>query len=163
MKIVVFSLFLALCAHANNDEALALSGFRILENNSVLIKAQFRQDNPILISKYRYNNLAEALAFCKSNNATIEGIETALLIAMSGAATANQDLMNAITFSFDTPGNKKESGIWTWAGKNDDVVLMYDGRGTAPEVLAMDVIRHALTQMKQGEKAKLPAICKTQK
>ena len=72
----------------------------------------------------------------------------ALFIAMSGAANDNAFLMDAISFNF----KNGDSGVWSWAGKQNAISLMYNGRGT-------DVNTGLVTQLSRRVNVVIPAIC----
>lgn len=147
----VFALSMA-SAETSENQNLESTGFKILERNDSFSKIQFRSEKPIVISKTKFSSIEEAKSFCRDHKLQLQkdGIDTALLIAMSGAANLDSELKSAISIG--------DIGIWAWQGSEDALLLIENGRGTSTELVAAAPIREALG--KTGQPSEIAAaIC----
>lgn len=144
-------------AFASDLEDLEMSGFRAIKSNSSMMNLQYDDEKPFVISKAKFSSEEQAKSFCKKNNLKLDanGFDKVLLLAMSGAANLNDDIMEAITFKF----NEENSGIATWTGSNSQVMIMWDGRGSDSETAKIEDIAKAAKKLGAPKAATFSAIC----
>ena len=131
---------------AEESQTLAMAGIKILEKTESAIRLQFREETPVLISKKKFSSIHEAQDFCTQHQLTLQdnAIDTALVIAMSGAANIDQDLKAAIIFEIQHGDRNIEVGLLVWQGPKDQLLLMANGSGTSVETLDAKELREAL-------------------
>lgn len=165
-------IFAGISAAAAEPTALEVTGFKKVKESKTCTTFMFRDDFKYTISKQTFSKWQDAQKFCsRVKGSKIGDIEHMLLIAMSGGATADETLKQSIVFNFSHPKDKsrKLSGIMGWVtedakqklvkmGRGDDVVVMFDGRGTDTQSENLSNINKGITS--SGLKAhRLHAVC----
>ncbi len=74
---------------------------------------------------------------------------------MSGAATLNDEIMQAIAFKL----NEENSGVAAWTGSNNQVMIMWDGRGTGTETVKVDDVAYVAQKLGHPKAANFSAVC----
>ncbi|MFV8258251.1 hypothetical protein ACNQKP_10605 [Bdellovibrio bacteriovorus] len=142
---------------ADDLKDLEISGFRAIKSNSSMMKLQYGDEKPFVISKVKFSSEEHAKSFCKKNKLKLDvnGFDKVLLLAMSGAANLNNEIMEAITFKL----NEESSGIAAWTGSNSQVMIMWDGRGSASETAKIEDIAKAAQKLGAPNAATFSAVC----
>lgn len=148
---------ISLTVIAGDLKDIEISGFRAIEVTGSMIKLSFRSEKPFVISKEKFSSEEQAKVFCKQNglNLDTKGFEKTLLLAMSGAATLNEEIKQAIIFKLDND----DHGIWAWSGSSGQVTIMFDGRGTGTVTIPMEEIASAAQKLGNPQAATINAIC----
>jgi hypothetical protein len=147
-------------AEAAEKSSLDTTGFKILERNETLLKIQFRDDAPLIISKARFTSIKQAEAFCTERKLQLHhnGITVAFLIAISGAPNFDDEFKSAISYELRLE-NSFEDGIWAWQGPEDKLIVMPNGRGTSTELIDVPKFREAVERNGTTPMTFAPAIC----
>lgn len=121
---------------ASDAKNIGVSGFKEIEATKRMMKLQFQDEKSFMISSERFSSEAQARSFCKENGLSLDsdGFSKILLLAMSEAASVDDKIEAAISFKLD----EENTGIATWAGSDNQVVIMWDGRGSSTETVKAD-------------------------
>lgn len=142
---------------AGDLKDIEISGFKVLATTPSMMKLQFREEKPFIISKTKFASEKQAKSFCEENglNLDVKGFDKALLLAMSGAANLNGEIEQAISFKL----NDKNSGVAAWTGSNDQIIVMWNGRGTSTDTGKIDDFAKAARKLGNPKTATFAAIC----
>ena len=132
-------------------EPIGGSGFTKESDTKSEMTFKFRDELSFIVSKQKFSNQKSASAFCVSRKSELDKEFNVLLMAMAGATSENSFLEKATTFKFKTP-EEEVSGIWSWSGDGDKVMMMYNGRGTDTEEIPT-------SKLAEFTKVAIPAVC----
>ena len=149
-------IIIPMASYAGEYDDLEQLGFRVVEDSDVKLHFKIHGKEDLIISKKRFANSLDANQFCQAHSVPQNGLFSALMLAMSGAADGHKFLEEAIVFDFSEWTNSRySSGIWAWSGTGrDNVAMMFDGHG-------MDVKEKSLSAInaKYHTDFTLPALC----
>ena len=158
MKKLLFVLLLStsLSSFAEID-ILPTTGFTITQENEIQMDLQHHNGTKLILSKDSFVSEKDAENFCTDRNSKLDKSFTVLLLAMSGAATANKFISKFISFDF-----KGKSGIFSWTGEGKNHILfMHDGGGSSSDEIHVDEVNRLIREITGNDSAlfKAPALC----
>lgn len=127
----------------------------------------------VIVSKKRFATRTQAQDFCKTQNAQLAPFELIFGVAVNLGELNVPALVEAIKFDFSeltkAQNGEEFSGIVAWtddaefqhsqvSGGNAELLMIYNGRGSDVDALAIGDINAALAHL-GGEALTLPAIC----
>lgn len=142
---------------AGDLKNIEISGFKSIETTQSMMKLKFRDQKPFIISKIKFSSEEQAKSFCKGNGLNLDtnGFDKTLLLAMSGAAILDVEIMKAIEFKL----NDENSGIAAWTGSNNQIRIMWNGRGTDTETVSIGDVTRAAQKLGKSDAVKFSAVC----
>ena len=149
------------------DITLEMLGIRVTKDNSKELAFTYSSGLSFILSKKKFETEKEAMDFCDKRNMKLDTDFRVLLLAMTGASSANSTIHELI--SIDIP-NVSTTGIVSWMGDGAGTVgFMYDGRGMSMDKVSIDQINAALQELEDDfdkdpeddevARFKLPAVC----
>lgn len=116
------------------EQKLEVTGFTKKSENDYSIVYKFRDKEKYTVSKERFVSRAHAINFCTELDLILSEPDAVLLMAMSGAALADDFLTEAIVIDIKV-GKNKIGGIGGWYNVlgNNDIFMLRNGNGTELE------------------------------
>jgi hypothetical protein len=161
MKRLILLLCVTLTASVLQAQDFSETGFSLIKSSSDSLRLKDLSGKELLLSKISFSSEEEASAFCKENNMKLDpdSLTTIMALAMSGAASENDDIKEAITFSFSKNEDVEASGIWAWTGSKNEVHLIQDGNMEA-QIVPYKKIELMAEQLGRPGRLLIAAICR---